>query len=161
MRARWLGVVMMAWGLAGAGCNGSKLGPPTPNPEAAASRPPSAPAPASVAPTPAPTPLPTGSTAAKEPAPASPEQEAVCTSMCERGKALRCPVDAVTCRAACRQSLEPPCDAELSAALSCMVREPLSHWECSEEGLPVIRTGYCDAPQSKAVECMQRAVRSL
>jgi hypothetical protein len=123
-------------------------------PAASASRPP---AQASAAPAPAPTP----SSAAKAQAPVSPEQEAICASMCERGKALHCPVDAVTCRAACRESLAPPCDAELSAALSCMAREPLNHWECSDEGLPVIRAGYCDAPQGKAVECMQRAVRSL
>lgn len=31
MRARWLGVFVTAWGLAGAGCNGSKSSPPAPS----------------------------------------------------------------------------------------------------------------------------------
>jgi hypothetical protein len=92
--------------------------------------------------------------------PLSGAQLALCSRLCERGSALHCRVDVATCREACQSSLEPPCDTELAATLECVTHEPLAHWECSDEGLPVIRAGYCDAQQGKVVSCMRRATGS-
>lgn len=84
--------------------------------------------------------------------------DALCVKMCERGLALHCKLDASGCREACQQSLSPPCDGELRASLACVTVEPLAHLECSDEGLPVIRDGYCNAEQTKLMACVQRAL---
>jgi hypothetical protein len=80
----------------------------------------------------------------------------LCSSMCSRGQALHCGTDTQTCLLACGAMLEPPCDQELRKVLECFVREPLPHWECGLEGLPAIRSGYCDAPQAAAARCLER-----
>jgi hypothetical protein len=82
----------------------------------------------------------------------------LCVKMCERGSALHCKVDVSACRDACQHSLSPPCDSELRASLTCVTAEPIAHWECSDEGLPVIRDGYCNAEQAKLMACVQRTL---
>jgi hypothetical protein len=49
----------------------------------------------------------------------------------------------------------PACAGEMTSVLGCFGREPLAHWECSEDGEPVVKEGYCDAEQGKFVACLQ------
>jgi len=76
--------------------------------------------------------------------------------MCNLGQQLHCAVDTPTCVLACSEMLAPPCGRELRKVLECFAREPLAHWECGPEGLPEIRSGYCDAPQAEATRCIER-----
>jgi hypothetical protein len=48
-----------------------------------------------------------------------------------------------------------PCSPSVSAFLACLVNEPLSHWECDEDGVAAIREGFCEHPQAAAFACMK------
>jgi hypothetical protein len=48
-----------------------------------------------------------------------------------------------------------PCSLEMAGFYDCLVAEPLKHWECGDDGVAVIREGFCDAEQRKALQCME------
>jgi hypothetical protein len=48
-----------------------------------------------------------------------------------------------------------PCSDQFSALYACLVREPVAHWECGEDGVAAIREGYCDKEQERAISCME------
>ena len=77
-----------------------------------------------------------------------------CAAICSRSTELGCS-QASTCEATCRASMaDGLCIAEMSAATSCMLREPAKNWECSEEGLSAIKDGFCEDEQMQVVDCM-------
>jgi hypothetical protein len=43
----------------------------------------------------------------------------------------------------------------MSQFFNCLVKEPVEHWECAEEGVAAIRPAYCDGEQQRAVRCME------
>ena len=49
------------------------------------------------------------------------------------------------------------CGAEMAAVMSCFARQPLSSWECSEDGDAAIKDGFCDKPQGQFVHCIEQA----
>jgi hypothetical protein len=40
-----------------------------------------------------------------------------------------------------------------------MLREPIDHWECAEDGMGAIRDGYCNEEQGQAVACMEQKMQ--
>jgi hypothetical protein len=76
-----------------------------------------------------------------------------CSALCARVSALGCKHDQ-DCVETCRSMRATTgCGAELRAVMACFGREPLSHWECNEQGESAIKDGYCDAEQGKFVAC--------
>ena len=47
------------------------------------------------------------------------------------------------------------CAAEMAAVMSCFGRQPLSSWECSEEGDAAMKDGFCDTQQGQFVRCIE------
>jgi len=129
-----IGSVVLGWVLAGAlgvGCKQKQ---------------PSAPAPA------------TAAAPATAPAPVAPagEGDDLCPTICERTRPLGCK-RAAACRDTCREMRRlDACGAEMTAVLSCFARQPLSSWECSEEGDAAVKDGFCDEPQGKFTACVAR-----
>lgn len=102
-------------------------------------------------------PAPPAAAAAAEPArvaiPAATQD--ACRSICERSTQLKCK-NAGQCAANCvGMAALTPCSDAISTLYSCLVREPLAHWNCAEDGVAAIREGYCDSEQAKAVACME------
>lgn len=83
---------------------------------------------------------------------------ALCEQVCERTRGLHCK-DRNGCLANCTMmaALEP-CDQQFSAFYGCLAQEPLPHWECSPEGVPAIRDGYCEHEQAAASSCLEQQV---
>jgi hypothetical protein len=80
----------------------------------------------------------------------------ICEIMCEHSRALTCAA-ASECASSCAALLEErACHAPLLSALHCMVAEPVSHWDCGEDGLASIQSGFCDAEQRAFVGCVQQ-----
>jgi hypothetical protein len=81
-----------------------------------------------------------------------------CDKVCEFSRKLSCK-RARECEPNCmamgslRSCLEP-----VAAMYACMIREPVGHWECAEDGVAAIREGYCDAEQERAIGCMERTL---
>lgn len=48
-----------------------------------------------------------------------------------------------------------PCSEALQSLYRCLVDQPLTHWECAEDGVAAIRDGFCDAEQGQAAACME------
>jgi hypothetical protein len=48
-----------------------------------------------------------------------------------------------------------PCSESFAALYQCLVREPIEHWECAEDGIAAIRVGFCEKEQERAVGCME------
>ena len=89
------------------------------------------------------------------PAPAG-EGDDLCPTICERTRPLGCK-RAAACRDTCREMRQlDACGAEMTAVLSCFARQPLSSWECSEEGDAAVKDGFCDEPQGKFTACVAR-----
>ena len=82
-----------------------------------------------------------------------------CVTVCERSKELKCRAVA-ECPQRCAESRNvAACNSEMSAVLQCVIREPVGHWECGEDGLASIKDGYCDAEQAAFMACVVKAAR--
>lgn len=49
------------------------------------------------------------------------------------------------------------CGQEMSAALDCFARQPLAHWECNDDGDAAIKDGFCNDPQQRVADCLQKS----
>lgn len=58
---------------------------------------------------------------------------------------------------ACASMTSGICSKEIGAALECFSKQPVEHWECGPEGLPAIKSGYCEAEQAASAECAKHA----
>jgi hypothetical protein len=82
----------------------------------------------------------------------------LCEKVCERTRDLRCK-DHHGCLANCTMmAAMQPCDEQFAAFYGCLAQETLSHWECSPEGVPAIRDGYCEKEQAAASSCLEHQV---
>jgi len=78
-----------------------------------------------------------------------------CPTICDRTRALGCK-RASACRDTCREMQRVDgCQAEMTAVLSCFARQPLSAWECSEDGDAAMKDGFCDQPQGRFTACVE------
>ena len=78
-----------------------------------------------------------------------------CPAICDRTRPLKCK-RAAACRETCGQMrLVDTCVAEMAAVMSCFARQPLSSWECSEEGDAAMKDGLCDTQQGQFVRCIE------
>jgi hypothetical protein len=84
------------------------------------------------------------------------EGDDLCPTICERTRPLGCKRAAV-CRDTCREMRRlDACGAEMTAVLSCFARQPLSSWECSEDGDAAVKDGFCDEQQGRFTACVAR-----
>jgi hypothetical protein len=84
------------------------------------------------------------------------EAQEICRKVCERSKQLKCK-HADQCLPNCYGMTSlTPCSKEMNALFPCLLREPIGHWECGEDGEGAIRAGYCDKEQGEAVACMEK-----
>ena len=49
-----------------------------------------------------------------------------------------------------------PCTQAFRGLYACLLREPLTHWECGEDRMGAIRDGYCEEEQAAVASCMER-----
>lgn len=81
--------------------------------------------------------------------------ERSCTSICNRSRALGC-ARAGDCMSDClAMAIGTPCVEEFASLYRCLMKEPVEHWECAEDGVAAIREGFCDDEQKKSVSCME------
>jgi hypothetical protein len=86
---------------------------------------------------------------------ATPAVQEACRTICERSRQLTCK-NAQECLPNCLGMASlTPCSEPISEFYRCLVREPLEHWECDEDGIGSIREGYCDSEQARAVSCAE------
>jgi len=131
------------------GCKGtdSAASPPTPaRPEALPQK--TAPAPA------APEEAQAEPEEATQPASANPDP---CVGICARSASLKCGAGADCLQRCALLQAEPVCAAELQALSACAVQQPEGHWECTEQGLASVKTGYCKSEQAALARCMKGA----
>jgi len=79
-----------------------------------------------------------------------------CKNICDRSKELKCPHTGECLPNCLGMATLTPCSAEIGELFTCLLREPLEHWECGEDGVGAIREGYCDQEQGKAAGCMEQ-----
>lgn len=100
---------------------------------------------------PARAPEPTGSARIE----AATEVEKTCTSICDRSRTLKC-ANVAECQPNClAMAVGTPCSSEFMRFYACLVREPVEHWECSEDGIAAIKEGFCEKEQEAAIACME------
>jgi hypothetical protein len=96
-------------------------------------------------------------------APPSPDRQRApgqdpCKVVCERSQALGC-VKTAECAQTCAASRDiEVCTREMAAVLECITAHPIERWECGEEGLASIKSGYCDPEQATFMSCLGRKV---
>ncbi len=77
-----------------------------------------------------------------------------CAEVCKRSADLRCS-QAAQCEPNCTaMAVGTPCGRPMAALYTCLVKQPLQHWECAEDGTAAIRDGFCDKEQENVVHCM-------
>ena len=80
-----------------------------------------------------------------------------CPAICDRTRALKCK-RAAACRDTCQEMRQvQSCGAEMAAVMTCFAHQPLSSWECSEDGDAAIKDGFCDKQQGQFVHCVEQA----
>jgi len=81
--------------------------------------------------------------------------EKSCTSICERSQKLKC-AHAADCQKGCiGMAIGTPCSEQFSGLYTCLLGEPVEHWECGEDGIAALREGYCNKEQEQTVTCME------
>lgn len=90
---------------------------------------------------------------------AAAEVEKTCTNICERSRTLKC-ANVAECQPNCvAMAVGTPCSDEFMRFYGCLVREPVEHWECSEDGIAAIKEGFCNKEQEAAIGCMEAKAR--
>ncbi len=113
----------------------------------------------SVEPAPAPTATPSpGSAAASSDArqtAAVTATTAVCLKLCDKTVPLRCPGQP-GCAAGCADMSRSAglCAPAMDAFLACLVGQPVSNFECNDEGIPAVKDGLCTAEQAMVAKCL-------
>jgi hypothetical protein len=85
----------------------------------------------------------------------SQDLERTCRSICDRSRKLACPKVAECMPNCTAMGSATPCTAEFLAMFGCLVKQPLSNWECAPDGVAAVKDGVCDAEQRAAIGCMQ------
>jgi hypothetical protein len=79
-----------------------------------------------------------------------------CGRICETTKTLACKRHA-ECQNGCIQAFgTPACVAELRRFLTCTESSPTTSFECSPEGIPILKDGVCDSEQETVMGCFAR-----
>jgi hypothetical protein len=48
-----------------------------------------------------------------------------------------------------------PCNPQVASFYQCLKVQPLSNWECDDDGVGAIKVGFCEKEQAAAVGCME------
>lgn len=94
-------------------------------------------------------------TAAPVVASAAPTSPA-CDKICSRSRELRCPREALCLQGCAEMAQVPGCAPQFERLYACLASQPLSHWECAEDGVGAIRDGYCEKEQGAAAGCVEK-----
>ena len=82
-----------------------------------------------------------------------------CETICGHSFALKC-TQAKECAINCLgMATLTPCSAEFAGLYSCLVNEPVAHWECGADGVAAIREGYCERQQAVTASCMEKKLK--
>lgn len=83
----------------------------------------------------------------------------VCETICQRSAELNCGLPKPACLEACRDTVDTPiCKTQMAAVMQCVIREPVTHWECSDEKIAAIKDGFCQREQLAFLQCYSAAV---
>jgi hypothetical protein len=81
-----------------------------------------------------------------------------CEELCARSRELACQ-NASRCPDSCREMLTgATCADPLRLALRCFAAQPLSRWECGEDGMANVKDGTCDTEQARYAQCIASVV---
>lgn len=87
---------------------------------------------------------------------AAPGIGATCEKVCAYSGQLNCGKTDHCVQDCVEMASITPCTAAFRSLYSCLLREPLSHWECSEDHMGAIRDGYCESEQAAAATCVEK-----
>jgi hypothetical protein len=105
-------------------------------------------------PSPSPSPSPDPSPPAR-----GPDAGSICRTLCEHTRPLGCSAQAHCMESCVGMATATPCATEVFALYACLQREPLSRWECADDGTAAIRDGSCENEQSRAARCLDTEVK--
>lgn len=92
----------------------------------------------------------------QSPAESGRAQEELCHELCVASAKLGCK-RANGCRSSCLMMVATKsCGRELNIFFECLKSQPLTSWECVEDGSAAIREGFCDKEQGDFAACLQR-----
>jgi hypothetical protein len=83
----------------------------------------------------------------------------VCRAVCEHTRPLGCPLQNECLETCVGMAAGTPCTAEVVGLYECLLREPISRWECADDGTAAIRDGSCEGEQSRAAHCLDTQVK--
>lgn len=86
--------------------------------------------------------------------PAPNDAPELCASICARSAGLHCPQEATCVRRCDVMRSMTTCRDEVRGALDCFAATPPDGWTCNDHGLPSVKVGLCDGPQSAAARCL-------
>jgi hypothetical protein len=95
---------------------------------------------------------PTAASSAKKPL----GSDTFCPVICQRTRELRCPARA-HCEEVCRLAFaDMVCLDELRPAMECALSQPISAWNCSNDGFGAVADGPCDREQAAYDACLAK-----
>jgi hypothetical protein len=83
----------------------------------------------------------------------------VCRNLCEHVRPLGCAGQSQCPETCVGMAAGTPCTGEIVALYECLLREPISRWECSDDGTAAIRDGSCESEQALAAACLDTKVK--
>lgn len=79
-----------------------------------------------------------------------------CDQICSRSRELACTRQERCVQGCLEMASIDACKDAFAKLYSCLAAEPVSHWECAEDGVAAIRDGYCEKEQADAARCVER-----
>lgn len=93
-----------------------------------------------------------------KPAPAATQGASACERVCDRTRELGCK-NQPGCLANCVMMAQiKPCAGPFAAFYACLEQQGRDHWECSAEGVPALREGFCESEQEATSRCLEQQV---
>lgn len=91
----------------------------------------------------------------------APAALADCEVLCQRTVELNCKSTKEQCKSRCSEMAQlPVCPTEMSQVFQCLKTQATAHFECDDEGMPAIRSGFCEAEQAAFAKCVSKGAPS-
>ena len=78
-----------------------------------------------------------------------------CDEICRIAAPLGCPHQDECVNGCETMASASVCRAEMSRMYDCLLRQPVEHWECDENGVGAIRDPFCGKEQAAVVKCAE------
>lgn len=82
-----------------------------------------------------------------------------CPAICARTAPLACAQGGQCLQGCASMRDDRTCPTQMRAFFTCLLTQPVTHFECDSRGMAALKDGHCDKEQAAIGECLQKALQ--